>query len=66
MAALLILFTDSFTVGSFVFYSYCGITDIADGIIARKTYTQSSFGEKLDSMQILYLLQSVYIKFCRR
>lgn len=31
-------------------YILCGLTDMADGYIARKTHTQSSFGAKLDSI----------------
>ena len=32
----------------YVIYTYCGISDILDGFIARKTKTTSEFGSKLD------------------
>lgn len=31
-------------------YAVCGITDIFDGFVARKTHTQSKLGAKLDSL----------------
>lgn len=33
-----------------VLYLICGLSDVADGYIARKTNTQSSIGAKLDSL----------------
>ncbi|AWK52098.1 CDP-alcohol phosphatidyltransferase [Clostridium beijerinckii] len=38
-----------------VIYSFCGISDILDGFIARKTYTTSKLGEKLDSVADLIM-----------
>jgi len=44
------LFTDVFSLPFFVLYLLCGITDMIDGTVARKTGSVSKFGEKLDSM----------------
>ena len=33
----------------YVFYLFCGLTDMIDGAIARKTNAVSSFGSKLDT-----------------
>lgn len=40
------LFSAPFTAA----YLYCGMSDMADGYIARKTHTESETGAKLDSM----------------
>lgn len=42
---LIIPFSQTF----FLLYFYCGITDILDGFIARKTHTESKRGALLDS-----------------
>ena len=43
-------------------YLFCGFSDIADGIVARKTGTQSPFGAKLDSIADLIFVVSAFIK----
>ena len=43
-------------------YLFCGFSDIADGIVARKTGTQSPFGAKLDSIADLIFVASAFIK----
>ena len=37
-------------------YSICGLTDILDGYVARKTKTESQFGAKLDTFSDFYFL----------
>ena len=34
----------------YVFYLFCGLTDMIDGTIARKTETSSKFGARLDTV----------------
>ena len=34
----------------YAIYLYCGLSDVLDGFIARRTGTQSDFGAKLDSV----------------
>ena len=44
------LFFPAFSSGFFILYLICGLTDMVDGTIARKTNTASEFGAKLDSI----------------
>ncbi|MGN0174025.1 MAG: CDP-alcohol phosphatidyltransferase family protein [Acutalibacteraceae bacterium] len=50
VAALLLLFTDTFSVLFFVLYIYGGISDMIDGRIAGYTGFESKTGERLDSI----------------
>ncbi|TCT17219.1 CDP-diacylglycerol--glycerol-3-phosphate 3-phosphatidyltransferase [Natranaerovirga pectinivora] len=46
----------------FVIYFICGVSDILDGYIARKTNTGSKFGEKLDSIADLIMVTVLIIR----
>ena len=48
--AAAMLFSPPFSALFWVFYSCCGLTDILDGIVARKLKAQSALGAKLDSI----------------
>ena len=50
MAAVALLCVEIFSVTFNVLYIYCGISDMVDGFIARKTHTESKIGEILDSI----------------
>jgi len=56
-----LFFLGSYPVLFTVLYLYCGISDIADGFIARRWNAESRIGTKLDSIGdlILYLLITV-------
>lgn len=43
-------------------YALCGLSDIADGYIARKTGTESELGSKLDSIADAVFVLSCFIK----
>ena len=45
-----ILFIPISSAWFYVLYLFCGLTDMIDGTIARKTNTVSSFGSKLDTV----------------
>lgn len=45
-----LLFLPALSTGFFAVYSLCGLSDIADGPIARRTGTESELGAKLDSV----------------
>ena len=45
----------------FIIYTVCGLTDILDGYIARKTKTESNFGAKLDTISDLVFFSVVII-----
>lgn len=47
--ALMLLFLEPLSSAFLAIYILCGVTDLIDGPIARKTNTTSNFGAKLDS-----------------
>lgn len=47
--SIFIIFCPLFSVPFYIFYILSGITDVADGAVARKTGTESEFGSKLDT-----------------
>jgi phosphatidylglycerophosphate synthase len=47
--SFLLLFLQPLSAAFFAIYILCGFTDLADGLIARKTGTTSDLGAKLDS-----------------
>ncbi len=49
------------SVGFFVIYIICGISDMLDGYVARKLGIQSKFGEKLDSVADLIMVTVLII-----
>ncbi len=52
---LVLLFIEPFTVGFYLLYTFCGLTDVLDGFIARKYDAMSELGSKLDSIaDVLY------------
>lgn len=48
--ALILIFVKPLDVAFYVIYVICGLSDILDGFIARKTGTTSELGARLDSM----------------
>ena len=42
----------------FTIYLLCGLSDVADGFLARKLHAESTFGSRLDSFADMF--------FCRR
>lgn len=48
-AAGVLLFLTPFTPEFYAAYLWCGVSDMIDGTIARKTHSESRLGEKLDS-----------------
>ena len=53
IAAVALLCVEPFSVTFNGLYIYCGISDMVDGFIARKTHTESKIGEVLDSISDL-------------
>ena len=52
------VFSDSF----YVLYLFCGLTDMMDGTIARKTGTVSTFGAKLDTVADFLFVIASFVK----
>ena len=48
--AICLLFCPVFSIAFYILYVFCGITDMIDGTVARKTNTVSKLGSKLDSI----------------
>lgn len=48
--SILMLFFPVFSVWFYSMYLLCGLTDMVDGTIARRTNTESTFGARLDSI----------------
>ena len=63
VGTLFLLFTNPFSVVFYVIYTFCGITDVLDGWIARKTKSTSEFGAKLDSIAdlLFYFVMGIKI-----
>ena len=49
-ASIVLLFCPAFSPAFYVFYIAAGVSDMLDGYVARKTNTDSRFGEKLDTI----------------
>lgn len=62
MAAVALLCVEPFSVSFNVLYIYCGISDMVDGFIARKTHTESKIGEILDSIADLMFVLICLLK----
>ena len=56
-----ILFFQAFSIFFFIIYSLCGLTDILDGYIARKTDSVTNLGAKLDTIGDIVFMASVVI-----
>ena len=50
LGSVLLLFYPAFSIEFYVIYIICGLTDMVDGTIARKTNSTSNFGAKLDTI----------------
>ncbi|MBQ1900322.1 MAG: CDP-alcohol phosphatidyltransferase family protein [Erysipelotrichaceae bacterium] len=69
IGTIALFFTDTMSAEFFVIYIWCGISDILDGFIARKTNTISALGSKLDSISdISFYTMMMYkiLPFLRR
>lgn len=50
IGTVLLIFSPPLSMMFYIVYTFCGLTDILDGLIARLTHTTSEFGAKLDSV----------------
>ena len=57
-----LIFTKPFSAAFYILYSLCGLSDMADGFIARHTNTESKTGERLDSAADFLFLAVCFIK----
>lgn len=63
VGTLIMAFLPARSLGFFIVYSYAGLSDVADGYVARKLGTVSAFGSKLDSISdlLFYIVMMVKI-----
>ena len=50
LGSICLLFCPVFFIGFYIMYSFCGITDMVDGTIARKTKSISELGARFDTI----------------
>lgn len=62
VVSVALLFIDTFSVFFYICYVYCGVSDMLDGFIARRTLTESDKGAKLDSIADLLFVMACLIK----
>ena len=62
VASFILFFTDTFSVAFYVIYIYCGMSDMLDGFIARKSKTESSVGAWLDSVSDMVFVIVAMVK----
>ena len=63
LGSVFLLFCPVFSVPFYALYLFCGLSDMADGIIARKTNHTSELGAKLDSAADVLFMAASFIKF---
>ena len=61
--SIALLFVPTLSPAFYVFYILAGLTDMIDGAAARKTYTASEFGAKLDTAADFVFVIICLIKF---
>lgn len=57
-----LVFCENYTAAFFVVFTLCGLTDILDGYVARKTNSMSELGAKLDSVADLLFYSVLGVK----
>ena len=62
LLSLLLMVFVPFSIPFYIFYILCGLTDMFDGFIARKTQTESKFGEKFDTIADIVFVIVCFIK----
>ena len=62
LGSILLLFFPAFSVAFYIIYLFCGISDMVDGTIARKTNSASKFGSQLDTVADLIFIVVSMIK----
>ena len=62
LCAICLLFSPVLSVRFYTLYLFCGITDMVDGAVARKTKATSNFGAKLDTIADFVFITVSFIK----
>ena len=62
IGTFVLIFLEPLSKEFFLCYLWCGLSDILDGFIARKTNTISKFGSRLDSVSDLFLYTVMMVR----
>ena len=62
VCSILILLFSAFSAWFYILYLFCGLTDMVDGTIARKTNSDSRFGARLDTIADLVFVMASLVK----
>ena len=62
LCSIAILFYPVFSVAFYSLYITAGVSDMADGWVARKTNTDSAFGAKLDTIADIIFVIACLVK----
>jgi CDP-diacylglycerol--glycerol-3-phosphate 3-phosphatidyltransferase len=62
LGSILLLFFPAFSLGFYVTYLLCGLSDMVDGTIARRTNSVSRFGSQLDTVADMVFVIASLIK----
>lgn len=62
VCSILMLFFPTFSTWFYIMYLMCGLTDMVDGTIARKTNTDSKFGARLDTIADFIFVVAALVK----
>ena len=58
--SIILAITETFSIAFYIIYIYCGISDILDGFIARKSKNESKLGARLDSASdIIFVIVAI-------
>lgn len=62
LCSILMMFFPVFSAWFYILYLLCGLTDMVDGTIARKTKSDSRFGARLDTIADLVFVMASLVK----
>lgn len=62
LGTFVMMFTNVLSVPFYIAYIYSGLSDVADGYLARKLHIVSNIGRKLDSISDLFFYTTMMIK----
>lgn len=62
LCSICLLLCSAFSVAFYIMYLFCGITDMVDGTIARKTKSVSKAGARLDTVADIIFVAVCFIK----
>lgn len=60
--SIMLLIPETFSIPFYIIYIYCGISDMLDGLIARKSQNTSKIGARLDSISDIIFVIVAMIK----